>query len=559
MQFRNESDYPQRFGSVSGFCGASAEYLELIKNDLGLAMPIYSRDLPCKTLSYVRENYRTHERREPDVQEIIMCDILMWNAMPRAKERCLMLAQLSTNSEDIRETFTDAMQKLRAIDPKRTGNVRLDELLSVAGSYIMSVMPERYFEGLDVSRVYEKDGLLAAKAEGSADTRAYRAGEMDFILASKAESISIKEGVYIQVERNDGLCSFIDALREKDIKFGARVIEHNIIETVIGECDNAEINVPSSLPSLAAFGEGDLLILCCAELEQNIVSVGNAHGLRMRRAGRKLKKGGIIFKSPMFGFSVGADFLRSITDRSMFVTICPELGDDLLEGKAKCRFEMITRKPRNGDFEESHSHEGGREDVSVMSVCGDMTSPFESGIAQAVISAAGAVALGASPRKIRQKNIIRYPAQADPSALVAHILGIYRAETELCLLSRDNVLKVTFDVEKAESRSISVAAKRQTGGFGEGSLWIVSPEEKGGKICFENIRRIFIYMKDLIASGHVIRACALDTDGFSGSEGESKKTPVGSFLVLTRAELIPSEGINTERVGSVGIDEGAEF
>ncbi|MBQ8208513.1 MAG: hypothetical protein IJZ89_07260 [Clostridia bacterium] len=561
MQMRTAADYPQRMGKVTGFGVAPTEYLELIRSDLGLTMPLQS-------LSYIQNHYRMAERREPDVGELIMLDILMWNARQRGlRTRRLDLMELSTDSEDIRDTFEDMMRKLSALEPKRSGPVSFDKMLGVSGAYIGSIMPERYFEGLSVSFCGEKNAALMAKAAGSEEVKDYFAGSLDFALASAPRKISIKEGIYIQIEKHEELSEFLDALRKEKIKFSARIVRNNIIEEIAADTNHAEIAVPFSIPELAAFGEGDLLLLCPDSFEKDIVYMGNLLSLRMRRAGRKLKKGDLIFKNPVFESVIHASFIRGITDIKPVEAVNVSIGKELIDGKADCRFEMISMKPRNDDFEAAVSHDGGRDDISLICAASDMSSPYENGIAQVVCSAAGAIAAGASIEDIKLKNVIRYPLNSDPSLLTAHILGIYRAETELCLSARESELAILADIAKPESRSLSLAQKKATGGFGEGALWLVSPETKNDKLCFENIRRTFSYMTELISGGHAIRACALDTEGFSGEESlagaeQSKrgKTAVGSFLVLTRAELIPSEGVLTERIGAIGIsDDGEEL
>ena len=536
MQMKTAADYPQKNGVITGFSVAGTEYLELISEDLCLGMSL-------QTLSFIQNYYKSMLRRDASVEEIIMLDILICNAEARRDGGVApSLAEMTTDSDEIRDTFEDMMCKRSALFPTRKGPVALDELMNISGRYMNNIFPERYSAERTVCHVYEEAPAFLSKLDMSRESYEYKAGEMSFALASEPERTVIKDGVYIQIEKNDASEGFIDVLRAEKIEFSASRVRGSIIEAIMADADRAEITVPYSLPTLASFGDGDMLILCRAEQEQRIVQLGLQHSLRMRHAGRRLKKGGIRFKNPLFEYGFSALFLRTLTapkrspQGDELLSVC--IDRDTLCGKSDCRFDTV-------------SSECERENTAIISASSSMSSPFESGIHQIVCAYAGAVALGASIGDIRLKSVIRYPADSDPAVLIAHILGMYRAETELCVSSADNELKWSSDLSEPVSRTVAVSDKGFAGGVGEGSLWIVSPEEKDGEICFENIRRSFAYMTALISEGHVIRACALDSDGFGESE-ERYSVPIGSFLVLTRAELVPSDGVKTEKVGEVG-------
>lgn len=364
---------------------------------------------------------------------------------------------------------------------------------------------------------------------------------------------NIKHGVYIQIEKNENIPLLIENLSQKGIKYTSRVITDNIIEEILGETDHAEITVPFSLPHLATFGEGDLLILCHEENEQEIVYAGNGLGLRMRRAGKKLKKGCVSFKNPAFEYSLNQIILKNATDaqKADSVKIC--IPDELINKPGHC--ELISKEKVAAEID--------IDSVSTVS-SSSFVSPYKDGIAQVICAAAGSIAEGTPSDEIKMTHLIDCPLNTDPAALIAHIMGIYRAEAELCIYSSDNKIRIASSNEKSVSCSISVSPQSAKGGFGEGSLWLVSPQNQNNEPCFENIRKTFSYMTELIASGHTIRACALDTEGisvedmFSANGSEAKKEQsanIGSFLVLTNAELIPADGIITEKIGAVGMEE----
>ena len=562
MKLRTAEDYPQKWGLITGFCSAPTDYIEMIRRDLELSVPL-------SVLSRLQNHYKIYEHRDPTVEELIMLDILATNAQCLAKEkRCFELAELNTNSEDIKAAFGDVLQKLRAVYPERKGPLSFEEILRTAGRYIDCIMPERYTRSIGISNIGKNDPAEAATASGSSDAIGYSAGNLTFAVGTPSEKVNIPKGDYVQVAKADGFTEIIKALRKDIPELMAKKVKNNIVEEILSDADHAEIYVPYSLPTAASFGKDDLLLLCKEKHTKELCNKISSFGLRYRLAGKKNKKGNLIFSGYNSPIKLHPSLIRSLTQIRRNELVKANISNELANGDPDCSFEMLTLHQWNTDSEPIVGHNGNRNDISITSVKSNITpSPYQSGIAQIICAAASAIAAGSSAENIKLTNVIRFPASSDPSILLAHLLGIYRAEIELCTSERESRLEISEGISKPESKTIAVSPKKALAKSETGSLWLVSPELEQENICFENIRRTFSYMTELEAKGLAARICALDANGIGSDDGVSfdvgaspkaKKKNIGAFLVLTNAELIGATGITTEKIGVIDISESPE-
>ncbi len=529
MQRTTYSDYPEKRGVIPPFVSASTEYLLLIAKDLTLKMPI-------GTLSTIQSHYRHIEKRNIFAEELIMLDILHHNAKCRAmSERTLRLAELITCDEDIKDTFGDITRKLALLSKESRGPVSLKEILDTPSSYLVSVMPERYFDCPEILGFGEDDPKLVAISCSKQPLCEYSTEGKKLVIASKEESKKIKQGVYVQIEKSPLFLDFLSALKDHRIDFSKKVIKHNVIEEIISDGIHCEIAVPFFLPSLADFGDGDLLILCNEKDENKVAHIGVQMGLRMRRAGRKLKKGNVKFTAPNLTYELRGDFLRRLTTCEITEAVNVNIKNEK-DGLPKCLLETVER----------HC-DGDNNAPAIFSAKSEFCAPYTEGIAQVVAAAASAIATGSPISHIKLKSIVNYQISEDYSPLVANILGICRAETELCLLSHKAELNIKAGA-LAESRTFAIGKKSNQTPVNGGELWIVSPDHASKKICFESIRRTFAYMTELISSGYAIRACYADGDG-------QDRNSIGSFMVLTKVPLAPIDGVLTEKIGMVGMEQ----
>ena len=530
---RTYTDYPMRAGTILGFCTATTDHLNYIRQDMGLT-------LPAELLSHIQNHYRLFEKRDCDASELILIDILFANAKKKiASEHNYCISEMVTDNEEIRETMEDMMAKLAAMEKAPQGPIPFERMINISSDYMASIFPERASEHFSVKYVGEDAPELHARLDGSRKIMSCSSENIKFAAASSPVKSKIKEGVYIQIKNEGDVFSFIDDLMKKGIIFNGWMIDDDLILTVLSDTRSAELTVPDMLPEMATYGRGDILLLCREKDEMAIVHMGMERELKMRRAGKKRKKGKILFKCKEKTTAIDANFLLKFAKANVLSPVSLNISDEVLSGKPSCKLNEL-------------SCDGYVNSLSAICASSDMSAPYRSGISQVLCAAAGQIALGSSIEDIRLKTVVFCPKDTAAAKIFAHILGIYRAEAELCLSSHQNELHVSDDIRRENSFSIALAKTRSEGTFGEGSLFVISPEEKDGKICFANVRKAFSYVTALLESGHVIRACALDSEGLSDSTDEKKTFSAGSFLILTNAELLCCEGVTVTYVGVVG-------
>ena len=558
MLLKTFANYPQRQGIIRGFSNAPTEYAAFIRSDLALSMPIV-------TLSHLQNHYRILEKRDPSVDELIMLDILFENSRNRKGSNIhYMLAELITKNNEIRATFSDLMAKLSAIEPDRQGPPSFEALHSAAGKYIASAIKSRYTQSAAIADFEKNSSAISAIAKGANEAEDYLAGDKNFTVSDRIEGPRLKTGVYLQIARSDSFEELIKAMRaDRSLKFSARIVENNIIEEIIADSESAIIYVPESMAAMATFGEGDLLICCPKKQEAAIAEMITSGGMRFRRAGKKLKHGKIKFACPSFTPELNAALIRNLLSFEQRELVSIDISDEMIKAAPNCKFEMIRTIPKKHRLETIESYDGDRGDIAIISAksCFE-TSPYMSGIAQTVCAAASAIAASDSPEDIRLTNCISFPKRCSPSVLAAHLLGIYRAEIELFFSAMENHLEISPEINKAVSRTLAIAKRSNTRATDSGSLWLVSPDMGTDEISFESIRKTFSYISEFRSKNIPARICALDCDGIGGFDGfgdiseslQGKNVGIGAFLVLTDAELLPANGILTEKIGAVSFE-----
>ena len=532
---REYSDYPVRSGVILGFGTAQTEYLDYIKQDMGLIMPM-------QTLSYIQNHYRLIEKRDCDAAELILIDIMFANVNERLLgKRNYCVSEMITDSDEIRETMEDMMAKLAAMGKGAEGPISFDRMISASSNYIASIFPERAVEHFEAKYIAEDEPCVRSMLDGSMEKMLCRIEEISFAISSSKVKNVIKRGYYIQIKNSEAIADFLSELHKSGIEFCGWKIENDLLSTILSDTASAEITVSFALPEMATYGKGDILILCREKDEMEIVRMGMERELLMRRAGIKNKKGKILLKASNRIYAFEGEFLRKFAFAEVLTPVNLKIFEDVLCGDVGCALKEL-------------SYEGEIGNLSVACAESDMSAPYRSGISQVLCAAASQIALGASIEDIRLKTVVSCPRDIDPAMIFAHILGIYRAEIELCLSSHGNELHISDDFQKISSLTVAHSNTNAKGTTGGGNLFVLSPCDADGRICFGNVRRTFDYVSSLIRSGHVIRACALDPNGLKDSSDENNTLAAGSFLILTDAELCACDGVSVTSVGVIGTE-----
>lgn len=377
MSYKSFRDYNEKHGAVAGFITAPTDYLNMIKEDLGLSMPLY-------TLSYLQNHYRIAERRDPLVEELIMLDILWANADARArKKRVLLLESLVTDDKDIKDSFADLMLKMRAIHPLRHGPIPFESLSGTAGEYLSSIF------SYNVSAP-----------------------------SGEAEKVNIKDGsyIFISVSPEQAETLLTEMRTDTALKFSAKMIEHNMIEEVASE-GPAEIHLSAPIPAFASF-MGGLLIAVKDKNIGAICALSAEKGYPAYPIGRKLKKGKLSLFSPFLPMPISIEpaLIRELTN---------------IENREVISVNLAGNKAR--EF-------------------------YDRGITAVRDATLGAREAG---ENVLIKNTVRFPIDSAPSDILALILGIYRAQIELCVCDTDSVFEIGDEVSEPEISVMPIPPRQE--------------------------------------------------------------------------------------------------
>lgn len=114
-------------GHVRQFGSYTTQQLERMKHDLGLRMPL-------PKLAFCASYYRTHEKRDPAIEEIQLLDL--FSEATRELPHSIAPVELLTNDTFVAETYADVMNKRRELAPDAKAPATLAEIMNLAGAYL---------------------------------------------------------------------------------------------------------------------------------------------------------------------------------------------------------------------------------------------------------------------------------------------------------------------------------------------------------------------------------------------------------------------------------------
>ena len=559
MKYKSNFDYPPRSGKIVGFASASSDYLELIRKDIGLSMPL-------SALSTLQNYARLNFISDPYVSELVFFDILRENSAPGEA----LLAEFETDDRETAETFSDLTEKLHALYPRGIGAVPFSVLFSAAEEYFFACLPfteskTRILFDCDfcrptLVREYMSDILRFLTDDG--DFSFYLARE-SFIKEKKPK----KKCCYYLICGENGTIASKTALgtfaADSELArtvYSARYAGDSAVSAILADSENALIDLSSfvqvsdDISLMAELGRGGLILTASADSQCLLSDIAGKYGLFAYRIGEKRRKGGIelrMAESRVFH----ADFLRKFLCISGFeavsIRLCAKKGAEAVIRKLKC----VPSGNENVLFNTKVSCL--ESDFSV--------SPYRCGEALAIDAAAEAVASGIKPQDARPAFCV-FASDENREETLAFILGFYRARVELCLAScGDRLITERKGLQRAYA-VMNMPFRRKTPDSGQ--IFAVLPEDGDSPSAkYSALRRVFDYISALLSEDE---NCALFSAGgekatekflhgafpshsFTLSDKACETLPHGSFVVLTAGQLSSSGGVNIRRLGFADI------
>lgn len=346
-----------------------------------------------------------------------------------------LISDFKTNDKKIAETFYDFTEKYSLLYGGEKGPVRASRILTAA---------ERYFSGCGFT--------------GGRPVSERKTPKNPVYLLTDDSVISEARGNGIYAEKLEKGESFFDS--------------------VLTDCKHAELYVSDltdSLRTLPTFGGGGLSVALCSENDAAFVgNIAASRGAFFKIIGRKNKKGKFRFTAGQTSLAIDADLMAGLSHRRI-----NSVTDVVISESAEC---AGVSSPQSGVF-----------------VADPTKSPFAAGEKLIIAAAAHAVACGIRPEDALISCKIALPTEFGAENTVSLLLGIYRAEIELCVMSRGDSVRISDAVTSCSALAAvtagSGAAKKAHGG-----LFIISPTQNG--YGYEGIRRCLDYILKFRASGH---------------------------------------------------------
>ncbi|MBQ8005740.1 MAG: hypothetical protein IJ303_05470, partial [Clostridia bacterium] len=333
---KTAEDYPKKWGVIIGFFYAPTDYLQIIKTDLFISLPI-------SAISHIQNHYRIYEHRDPLVEEMIMLDILFSNAKYEAEQsKKLFLSDLKTDDEEIKAALKDLNEKLCALDPGRSGPLPFEDVLTTPGRYIRSIMPGRCPGSLRLRFWNKENDLRPPDFSHKTQSFSIDKSQICFDITTFEEKMYIEKGDYIQIENSESLRDILSHLKEDGVSFKSSVIRKNIIEEILSHGRHCDIHVPYSLPHAACMGRGDILLLCKERHSQKICSALAENGISFKLAGRKKTKGNLTFFGNINKLTLRSSMIYDLTRPCQNRLVSAVIKSNMLKAQPSCCFEELT-------------------------------------------------------------------------------------------------------------------------------------------------------------------------------------------------------------------------
>ncbi len=530
---------------IQGFCLMNGEQLRGIIAALGLSFNIY-----C--FLGIQSHYRSRVKRDPYEDELFMLDRIYRNSVKKSNEACPMLESLSTDSEELMTVFGDMIEKFESIGYKTDNPLSFENMLDISGKYLSASLPNFCEPNISIRNTGKENPGLLCLSGGSTFAAEYFASDLRLAVSDAGKEKKIKNGVFIQIARSEKLPLLLWVLKKNGItSFNAGIVEDNIVEYIVSKTESGTVFFSDSLGALSTFGDRDLVICCPNELEGSICRTCTELGLMFRRAGTKADKGKLYFVSPNRTLEIDPLLLRQLSHFENNKIEKVNISKTLISAISDVFFENVTDASLHEDTE-LLLKEKNHGVISLRSDFGG--SPYRSGIEQIICAASALIASGVSREELFCTVDICYPNSigAEKDKLTALILGIYRAATELCICPVNNHLNISAEVSTPVSRVLALKKAPAEKQGNSSRNWLLFAETDSGELSFENIRKTFSYVSELLSRvpGATARIARKNDSSVPEKVSNAINDVPCAFIINCNAELFAAEGIAVSEIKS---------
>ncbi len=495
----------KKHGIVTNFAAFTPAMLHSMKYDVGLSMTE-------EQLDKLRKYYSFSVRRDPSLDELYLLDRLIQLRGDTESP----ITTLSTDSDILAQTYADVMAKRKAIQSQNTPPT-LKEIQQIASKYLKMIGKSAY---MGETNLFSHGSLAKAElilngcqgvisdpcAAIGAHTLSESPAPGDLLIVLLPQ----EQGDFTSVDQ-DELSSLFTCC---GVKGGAVIGSNGIIDIIrqvkIGAyIDTTALPVaqPCELTALCDACHGAMLTVVSHEKTSDFIAHAMQLHLRTFVIGSLTSDSKLTVNHSRVGnISFHTDFLNGLTpSREIHAAPCETYSS--VPAVQSSKFHLSFSEKRTSAF--------ATRRISYPK------SPFWASMHAALQAVSDCVAQGADYRQVCLSANIQHPHNTSyANQVLESLLGIYRAQMELCITDRDS----TICCNNSSEFSVTVCAAAPLPPHAEqeqaapSTLYLLSPKTReNGLPCFEELRRMWNYVSRLVREGKVISARAVAFEGINAT------------------------------------------
>ena len=524
------SHYPKRNGIIYGFCFGDPYFIGDVMGDLRLESPIDFWLL-------VSHRMKELKMSEPTVDLIILLDMLRSGAL-KSRKLPSRIAEFSCDDEIQMRTYSDLISKYYAANPLEKGPVDTAKLMSAARDFLACC--DVVTEGREVFAASNGNAREKALEAGCRVVDEKHFGDISLAVGEKLPAKREKTGDLIcMVRGTDENGRTALELLSVEMLSGtvkrAKKIENGLLKTLLTFSAGLDITAYRTdgmtypLAEICTGFEGAWL----ARIEQSdlytLQMTGASRGVTVSPVATVKKGSNVNFTFPGGAYRINSDFICEVTA-------------SLFDGCAGVAAPTPIRAPSFDKANIRAGADGYYLSDEFMTGC-----EYYDASAAVVSAVSKAVADGIDLKNIRLTNILTYDenhASGEmnlPSKLVSHLLGIHRAQAELCLPDTGSAQQAS------DSDTLTVVAitsgERRENRVDHGTVYLATPAlSEEGFPDYGELRRIFRFVSGAVTTGKC-RAEVIDARGAQSAllrlcgdtsvDVSAVRQVPGAFLLLT--------------------------
>ncbi len=490
-------------GIVANFSAFQPPMLQNMKYDLGLYMDI-------SHLTSLQAYYRNHARRDPSLDEIYLFDKII----AQREYQSYPIMKLFTDSPIVAQTYADLIQKYNAVNTVKKAPTA-NSLINVAAKYFKkcgkkSSVSDRTL--LEVGRSAElelmlKHGIPALSLYNAAlghatPTAAIQPGHLIVIL-SKGSGMTDQEF-------RDTLKEMLREQNSAGIITGNLTSQKGVLRLLCQYRIGAFIDIsalpgdrPVELTALCDTASDFALVIIAQENVNTLLRNTNTYGITASVIGSLCSDKCITIRNHMgVAVSYPLSLINSLMTPEHGLQVFPDNAHNFV---ADARAYACRTIAKNSD-----------------SVLSAHSSPatFFNALYTTLCSVSDCVAAGASYKDVCLSFDIHQPITSSCNDIaVACLLGAYRAQIEFYLPDVQSRFTISDNAPAFTSYAtawldLPHPHQYSVSDHDASSLYLLKPSiEQNGLVNFEQLRKMWNYVTELVKTGDILYAAAVSPSG----------------------------------------------